>query len=97
VALQSPGGETDPRRTRPASAPTGLFEERRTTRPWHLATGSLACPECDAPIALHEQPAAPADQLACPFCAHAAALRDFLSLAVPARVPRVNVFVRVPA
>jgi hypothetical protein len=43
------------------------------------------------------QPASPADELTCPFCAHAAALRDFLSLAVPARAPRVNVFVRVPA
>jgi hypothetical protein len=85
--------ETDPRRTRPASAPIGLHDERRTTRPWHVATGTLACPDCDAPVTLAGAAAAPADPLTCPFCDHAAAVRDFLSLAVPARVPRVRVLV----
>jgi len=97
VALQSASGNGDPRRAAPDSALVGLHEERRATRPWHLATGSLACPDCDAPVALGGLSASPVDELTCPFCNHAAALRDFLSLAVPARVPRVNVFVRVPA
>lgn len=89
--------ETDPRRTRPATAPVGLHEERRTMRPWHIATGSLACPDCDAPIGLGGTSVAPADPITCPFCDHAAAVRDFLSLAAPARVPRVHVLVRVTA
>jgi hypothetical protein len=41
-------------------------------------------------------PASPADLLACPFCDRAGALREFLSLTAPARVPRVHVMVRVP-
>jgi hypothetical protein len=69
-------------------------EKRPTTRPFHLATGSLACPECDAPVMLMTQRARPADALECPFCDHAAALRDFLSLAQPPRAPRVHVLVR---
>ena len=31
----------------------------------------------------------------CPVCDHAAAVRDFLSLAQPPRAPRVNLFVRL--
>ena len=97
MALESAAGNSDPRRAQPATAPMALHEERRAARPWHLATGSLACPDCDAPVLLHAQPAAPADELTCPFCLHAAALRDFLSLAAPARAPRVHVLVRPPA
>jgi hypothetical protein len=33
----------------------------------------------------------------CPFCDHGAPLRDFLSLAAPARAPRVHVLVRLNA
>jgi hypothetical protein len=84
---------TDPRDTRAAGAHAGHHEERRTTRPWHLATGSLACPGCDAPVLLGTT-SAPADSMMCPVCDHAATVRDFLSLAQPPRAPRVNVFVR---
>jgi hypothetical protein len=70
------------------------YEERRTARPWHLATGSLACPDCDAPVVLASKRARPTDPMHCPFCETAGALRDFLSLAHPARAPRVNVLVR---
>lgn len=73
----------------------GYFEERRAARPWHLGTGSLACPDCDAPVLLGDARAHPADPLMCPVCDHAAAVRDFLSLAQPPRAPRVNVFVRI--
>lgn len=69
--------------------------ERRTARTTRLATGTLACPGCDAPVAL-AGPAAPSDLLACPYCDHAAALRDFLSLATPSRPARVAVWVRPP-
>ena len=65
-------------------------EERRRARTTHVASGSLACPGCDAPVAL-VGPAAPADGLACPYCSHAGAVRDFLSLAVPTRPARVDV------
>jgi hypothetical protein len=73
---------------------TEHFEEQRRARPWHLATGSLACPGCDAPVVLATASAQPADALSCPFCDHSSALRDFLSLAQPPRAPRVNVLVR---
>ena len=81
---------------RPAGARVEAHhDERRPARPWHLATGSLACPDCDAPVVLATTTARPADPLTCPFCDHAAALREFLSLAAPPRAPRVRVLVRV--
>ena len=67
------------------------FEELRPARTGELATGTLACPRCDAPV--HPGPGAhsPAAPLGCPFCEHAGALRDFLSLGAPARPARVTV------
>jgi hypothetical protein len=59
-------------------------------RSGHLATGTLACPLCDAPVALAGH-ASPADPLACPFCDHTATVREFLSLTGPARPARVAV------
>jgi hypothetical protein len=38
----------------------------------------------------------PADALACPFCAHGGAVRDFLSLSAPQRPARVEVRVLLP-
>jgi uncharacterized paraquat-inducible protein A len=67
-----------------------IHEERRRARSSHVASGTLACPSCDAPVAL-ARPASPADALGCPYCDHAAAVRDFLSLAAPARPAHVNV------
>jgi hypothetical protein len=71
-------------------------QELRIGRTARLGTGTLACPRCDAPVAPPAGTSAPADPLACPFCGHAAALRDFLSLAPPARPARVDVRVVVP-
>ena len=71
-----------------------LREERRSVRTSWLGTGSLACPSCDAPAPLLENPATPATPLGCPYCNHAGSVRDFLSLTAPHRAPRVNVFVR---
>ena len=65
----------------------------RSTR---LASGTLACPACDAPVMPGPRPLAPADPLGCPYCAHAGAVRDFLSLAPPARPARVVVRIVAP-
>jgi hypothetical protein len=68
----------------------GVAEERRAARSGRLATGTLACPRCDAPVA----PGAalsPAQTIGCPYCRHTAAVRDFLSLGQPARPARVEV------
>jgi hypothetical protein len=71
--------------------PVGHLEERRSLATGHLATGTLACPRCDAPVSPAGGPLSPADPLACPFCGHGAPVRDFLSLAVPSRPARVEV------
>jgi hypothetical protein len=65
--------------------------ERRKATQGHLGAGTLACPRCDAPVALGAGWVAPADPLACPYCGHAAAVRDFLSLGQPTRPARVVV------
>lgn len=68
-------------------------EKRPAALPFQLATGSLACPGCDAPVVLAASRATPRDALQCPFCDCAGPLRDFLSLARPPRAPRVHVVV----
>jgi hypothetical protein len=74
---------------------SGVEEERRITRSGHLADGTLACPRCDAPVAL-AAPAAPSARLGCPYCVYAGPLRDFLTLGEPTRPARVQVRVRSP-
>jgi hypothetical protein len=69
----------------------GERELRRVGRAAPVARGTLACPACDAPVALPPGGAAPPDAMACPFCAHAARVRDFLSLGDPTRPARVEV------
>ena len=67
-----------------------IHEERRRARSSHVASGTLACPSCDAPTAL-ARAMSPAEAIACPYCDHAGAVRDFLSLASPTRPAHVNV------
>ena len=67
-----------------------IHEERRRARTSHVANGTLACPSCDAPVGL-ARPMSPADGIACSYCDHSGAVRDFLSLAAPTRPARVNV------
>jgi len=62
-----------------------------------MATGTLACPRCDAPVAIGDGALSPAAALGCPYCGHGAPLRDFLSLATPARPAVVEVRVVEPA
>jgi hypothetical protein len=69
----------------------GTQELRPVARTSQLAVGTLACPACDAPVAPGPVAVAPADPLRCPYCGHAAAVRDFLSLAAPSRPARVVV------
>jgi uncharacterized paraquat-inducible protein A len=70
--------------------------EHRRTRSTRIATGTLACPRCDAPVAL-AGPVSPAEQIGCPFCSHAGRVHEFLSLEPPSRPARVEVTVRLPA
>jgi hypothetical protein len=81
----------------PREARVGIHEEHRATRSWRLGTGTLACPLCDAPIALGGRAVTPVQELHCPYCRHRAPMRDFLSLAAPSRPARVQVRLRLPA
>jgi hypothetical protein len=69
----------------------GVQEEQRRARTNLLAVGTIACPHCDAPVALPPRPLTPLDVLGCPYCDHRAPLRDFLSLDAPSRPTRVAV------
>lgn len=91
MALHRGIDDSGPLRPEPVGRLAGVEERRRRTRSAHLAGGTLACPCCDAPVAPGRATVAPADPLACPFCGHAAAVRDFLSLTTPARPARVEV------
>lgn len=71
-------------------------EEIRRSDATRMASGTLACPQCDAPVAPTGR-MTPADALDCPYCAHAGAVRDFLSLATPSRPAHVQVHVRIGA
>lgn len=72
----------------------GTAEERKATRTSVVASGTLACPQCDAPVSPGGRALAPAEPMRCPVCDHPGAVRDFLSLATPARPARVRVVVR---
>ena len=71
-----------------------VHRELRLGRSARLASGTLACPSCDAPVALIAAPAAPADPLGCPYCGQDGAVRDFLSRSTPGRPARVEIRVR---
>jgi hypothetical protein len=91
VSFQRGIDGSEPVRPEPLGRLGGTQEERRVARSWRLGSGTLACPLCDAPVAPPAGGLSPAHPLACPFCAHAAAVRDFLSLAAPSRPARVEV------
>jgi hypothetical protein len=95
MAFQRGIDGSEPLRPEPLGRLGSAHEERRTARSGRLGTGTLACPRCDAPVAPPAGPMAPDHALGCPFCGHAGAVRDFLSLAQPARPARVEVRVVV--
>jgi hypothetical protein len=82
-------------RRRHSNLPPGLpgaFEyDQRLARGDVLGLGTLACTRCDAPIGIGSEALSPRVTLSCPFCAHSAPLREFLSLAPPTRPTRVLV------
>jgi hypothetical protein len=80
-------------RAQPVERLGGRHEHRRTET-WHMATGTLACPACDAPVMPSLAAMSPPDPIGCGFCRHVGAVRDFLSLAEPTRPTRVAVRIR---
>ena len=72
-------------------------EVRHTHRSSQFAVGTLACSRCDAPVSPGDSPRSLSEVLACPFCAHQAPVRDFLTLGPPTRPARVVLRVVYPA
>ncbi len=81
---------SEPLRSQPVERLAGARELRPDQSSWVMAIGTFACPACDAPVA-PAGPMSPGDPAACPFCEHAGAVRDFLSLDTPSRPARVEV------
>lgn len=96
MAFQRGIDGSDQARVGPVSGPGTVEEERRLAHTSRLAVGTLACPGCDAPVALTGAPLTPGDRLDCSFCGHAAAVRDFLTLGEPSRHTHVEVRVVGP-
>ncbi len=92
MSLQRGIDGAEPVRPERAAGGSGPEEIRRVDRTTRLATGTLACPACDAPVS-PEGRMTPAAALRCPYCGESGAVRDFLSLGAPARPARVEVHV----
>lgn len=90
MSLQRGIDGAEPVRGQPVERLAGSREIRPDERTLLMATGTFACPACDAPV-MPAGPVAPPDPAACPFCGHAARVRDFLSLEAPSRPARVQV------
>ena len=73
-----------------------MLEIGPAKRPGVLAEGTLACPQCDAPVVPPPGRTSVTARCACPFCGRAGRLRDFLSLKAPTRPTRVVVTVGQP-
>jgi hypothetical protein len=72
-----------------------LQRRRRANRNGVIASGTIACPRCDAPVAIGPDEVTVTEVLTCPFCAQHGPVREFLSLAVPTRPTRVQVRLRI--
>lgn len=91
------GSEDSTTGARPARRAAPMVQEDLRRAPGDaLGHGTLACPCCDAPLALPERRTAGAPT-ACPFCGHRGTLGSFVSLAAPTRATRVIVRVSVVA
>jgi hypothetical protein len=91
VSFQRSIDGAEPLRPDPVGGTAETHDYRRRLNAGQLGTGTLACPRCDAPVALAAGPTAVSAPLACPFCHHTGVVREFLSLAAPARPARVDV------
>jgi hypothetical protein len=94
VALQRDSEGGDPLRPEPVERLSEHHELRRSHDARRVATGTLACPSCDAPAAIGPGPMALADDLVCGFCSHQGTVRDYGSLGRPTRPTRVVVRIR---
>jgi hypothetical protein len=72
-----PASTPDPERDERLRASAARVELRPAERAAWLGMRSLACPECDVPIAL-SGPVALSDEIACAFCETAAPVREFI-------------------
>jgi hypothetical protein len=97
VALQRDFDGAEPVRPEPIGRLDGHHQHHRADAEWLLATGTLACPACDAPVLPAPGASSPADPIACGFCGEGGAVRDFLSLAEPTRPTRVVVRISIGA
>jgi hypothetical protein len=86
VAFQRGSDGADP--VRGAGGPHHV--EQRIRHTTLVATGTFACPHCDAPIPPHV-PIRPVALMICPYCLRSGRARDFLSLDAPSRPARVEV------
>jgi hypothetical protein len=91
VSLQRGIDGAEPIRPDPVGGTAETHDYRRRVATGRLGSGTLACPRCDAPVALAPGPTAVGAALGCPFCHHTGSVRDFLSLAAPTRPARVEV------
>ena len=89
--------EQDPLQPNRVERLDGRRDRHLAESSWHMATGTLACTECDAPLLPAPGGMSPSDALACGFCGNVALVRDCLSLAEPTRPTRVAVRVHLPA
>jgi len=94
VALHRETEGSGPLRPEPVERLTEHHELRRAHSSRQVATGTLACPSCDAPAAIGPAPMALADDLVCGFCSHRGTVRDYVSLGRPTRPTRVVVRIR---
>jgi hypothetical protein len=94
MALHRRVDEPGPLRPEPVERLSGRHERRRAESSRRMATGTLACPACDAPVVPGPSALSALALFSCGFCSHVGTLRDFLSLAEPTRPTRVAVRVR---
>lgn len=97
MALHRSFDGSEPIRPEPVTDLAGARELRKSEGAQVMATATFACPRCDAPVAPGSSPLSPADEVACPYCAHDGVVRDFLTLGDPARPAVVEVRVVVGA
>jgi hypothetical protein len=72
-----PAAVPDPEREDKLRAAAARIEQRPATRGAWLGMRSLACPECDMPLAL-SGPVGYTDMIACAFCETTAPTREFI-------------------
>ena len=94
VAFQRDTEGSEPLRPEPVERLTEHHELRRSHDARQVATGTLACPSCDAPVAAGPGPMALRDDLECGFCSHHGRVCDYLSLGRPTRPTRVVVRIK---